>query len=92
MSDVERYISRRKRQRPGFARDFEPGYRLFEFGVMLRQAREHAGVTQEAIARKLRTRKSAISRIENHAQDIRLSTLQKYARALGKDLKVELTS
>ena len=59
---------------------------------MLRQAREHAGVTQEAIARKLRTRKSAISRIENHAQDIRLSTLQKYAGALGKDLKVELTS
>jgi ribosome-binding protein aMBF1 (putative translation factor) len=91
MSDVERFISRRKKQRPGFTKNFEPGYRLFEFGVMLRQAREHAGVTQADIARKLRTKKSAISRIENHAQDIRLSTLEKYARALGRNLKVELT-
>jgi HTH-type transcriptional regulator / antitoxin HipB len=58
---------------------------------MLRQAREKAGITQEAIAKKLRTKKSAISRIENHAEDIRLSTLNKYAKALGKKLKVHLT-
>jgi transcriptional regulator with XRE-family HTH domain len=58
---------------------------------MLRQARERAGVTQEKIARKLRTKKSAISRIENHAEDIRLSTLEKYAKALGMRLKVQLT-
>ncbi|MEK6756485.1 MAG: helix-turn-helix domain-containing protein, partial [Bacteroidota bacterium] len=44
----------------------------------------------EAIAKKLRTKKSAISRIENHAEDIRLSTLGKYAKALGKKLKVHL--
>jgi transcriptional regulator with XRE-family HTH domain len=58
---------------------------------MLRQARERAGVTQETIAKKLRTKKSAISRIENHAEDIRLSTLEKYAKALGMRLKVHLT-
>jgi len=91
MSDVERYIVKRKRQRRRFAKDFESGYRAFEFSVMLRQARERAGVTQETIARKLRTKKSAISRIENHAEDIRLSTLEKYAKALGMRLKVQLT-
>lgn len=91
MSDVERYISKRKKQRPRFAKDFESGYQAFEFSVMLRQARERAGVTQENIARKLRTKKSAISRIENHAEDIRLSTLEKYAKALGMRLKVQLT-
>jgi len=91
MSDVERYIAKRKRQRPSFAKDFESGYQAFEFSVMLRQARERAGVTQEKIARKLRTKKSAISRIENHAADIRLSTLEKYAKALGMRLKVQLT-
>ena len=58
---------------------------------MLRKAREDAGVTQETIARKLRTKKSAISRIENHAEDIRLSTLEKYANALGRKLRVQLT-
>jgi HTH-type transcriptional regulator/antitoxin HipB len=91
MSDVEKYIARRKKQRPGFAKDFESGYQTFEFSIMLRRARERAGVTQEKIARKLRTKKSAISRIENHAEDIRLSTLEKYAKALGMRLKVQLT-
>ena len=91
MSDVERYIDARKRRNPKFAEGFETGYEAFEFSVMLRQARERAGITQEAIAKRLRTKKSAISRIENHAEDIRLSTLGKYARALGKKLRVQLT-
>ena len=91
MSDVERYIEKRKKRNPKFAENFESGYDAFEFSVMLRQAREDAGITQEAIAKKLRTKKSAISRIENNAEDIRLSTLNKYAKALGKKLKVHLT-
>ena len=90
MSDVERYIERRKKRNARFAENFESGYEAFEFSVMLRQAREKAGITQEAIAKKLRTKKSAISRIENHAEDIRLSTLGKYAKALGKRLRVQL--
>ena len=91
MSDVERYIEQRKKRSPKFEKDFESGYGAFEFSVMLRQARERAGVTQEMIAKKLRTKKSAISRIENRAQDIRLSTLDKYAKALGMRLRVQLT-
>ncbi|MBM4162605.1 MAG: helix-turn-helix transcriptional regulator [Ignavibacteria bacterium] len=90
MSDVERYIENRKKRSPKFAQDFESGYEAFEFSVMLRQARKRAGITQEMIASKLRTKKSAVSRIENHAEDIRLSTLEKYAKALGKKLKVQL--
>jgi transcriptional regulator with XRE-family HTH domain len=57
---------------------------------MLRQARERVGATQEQIARKLRTKKSAISRIENHAEDVRLSTLDKYATALGMQLRIQI--
>ena len=38
------------------------------------------------VAQKLNTKKSAISRIENHAEDVRLSTLGKYAKVLGKKL------
>lgn len=92
MSDVERYIETRKKRNPRFAENFDPGYEAFEFSVMLRQARERAGITQEVIAKRLRTKKSAISRIENHAEDIRLSTLGRYAKALGMKLKVQLTS
>ena len=90
MRDVERYIEKRKARSPKFAKDFEAGYEALEISVMLREARVRSGVTQEAIAKKLRTKKSAISRIENHAQDIRLSTLEKYAKALGMRIKVQL--
>jgi ribosome-binding protein aMBF1 (putative translation factor) len=91
MSDVERYIEKRKKQSARFAKDYESGYQTFEFSVMLREARERAGVTQETVAKRLRTKKSAISRIENHAEDIRLSTLHRYAKALGKRLRVQIT-
>ena len=90
MSDVERYIKKRKAKDPAFAEGFESGYREFEIGVLLRQAREDAGLTQEQLATKIQTKKTAISRLENHAEDIKLSTLQKVARALGKDLQVSL--
>ena len=88
MNDLKRNIEQRKKRDPEFAKDFDKGYQDFKIGVMLRQAREDAGLTQEEIASQMNTKKSAISRIENHAQDIRLSTLDKYAKALGKRLHV----
>lgn len=90
MSDVERYIARRKQTDPEFSEGFEEGYKEFEFGVLLRQARQEAGLTQEQLARLMRTKKTAISRLENRAGDIRLSTLRKAARALGKELVLSL--
>jgi len=90
MSDLEKYITKRKKQSKRFAKNYESEYEAFEFSVILRQAREQSGITQEVVAKRLGTKKSAISRIENHAEDIRLSTLDKYARAVGKKLRVEL--
>ena len=51
---------------------------------------ELSGMTQEQLAEKLETKKSVISRMENHSEDIRLSTLQKVAAVFGKQLKVAL--
>lgn len=90
MDDLEKYISRRKKKSLKFAKDFESGYQDFKIGVMLKQARKNAGITQEDLAKKLHTKKSAISRIENHSKDIRLSTLEKFAQALGRQIKVEV--
>ena len=90
MSDLDKYINKRKRRDAEFAEGFEAGYSNFKVGVLLKQARERAGMTQDEVARKLRTKKSSISRIENHAEDIRLSTIQRYAKALGKTVKVEI--
>lgn len=92
MSDLDEYIERRKARDPEFSEEFESGYKRFRIGVALRQAREEADMTQEEVANQIGTHKSAISRIENHAEDIRLSTLEKYADALGLNLEIKLTS
>jgi DNA-binding XRE family transcriptional regulator len=90
MDDLDKYIKARKEKSPKFAKNFEEGYEQFKIGILLKQARLDAGFTQEQVAEKLSTKKSAISRIENHAEDIRLSTLANYARALGKQLHLEV--
>jgi len=90
MSDLEKYIKERKKRDPEFAKGFEEGYKEFMIGVLLRQAREEAGFTQEELANAIETKKTVISRLENHANDVRLSTLRKVAHALGKELVVEI--
>ncbi len=92
MSDLQKYIVKRKKSDPEFAKDYEIGYQNFKIGVILRQMRKDSGITQEELAERLKTKKSVISRIENHAEDIRLSTLNKYAETLGKTLKIQFVS
>jgi HTH-type transcriptional regulator/antitoxin HipB len=90
MRNIQSYINKRKLRDPKFAKGFDTGYEQFKIGVMLKQAREEAGLTQEQLAKKLNTKKSAISRIENHAEDIKLSTLENFANALGKKLHLKV--
>jgi len=91
MKNLKTYISERKVRDPKFAENFDSGYQEFKIGVVLKIAREEAGLTQEQLAKKLNTKKTAISRIENHAEDIKLSTLEKFAQALGKKLTINVT-
>ncbi|GDY21085.1 hypothetical protein LBMAG56_24310 [Verrucomicrobiota bacterium] len=89
-ADLARDVERRKRTDAKSTADSVSGYQEFKVGVLLRQAREQAGLTQEDLARRTKTKKSAISRLANHAEDMRLSTLARVARALGKTLRIEL--
>jgi len=90
MSELKKYIAERKKSDKNFAKGYEEGYEQFKVGVLLREARQSAGLTQEELARRLKTKKTAISRIENHAEDIKLSTLERVAGALGKRLHVSI--
>ena len=90
MSDLTKYTRSRAARDPEFAEGLEAGYEDFKIGALLRQAREQAGLTQEDVAERLETKKSAISRIENSAGSIRLSTLERYAQAIGWKLFLEL--
>ena len=90
MSDLKKYLDKRKASDSEFAENYEEGYQAFKFGVLLKEARKDAGLTQLDLAVKLHTQKSAISRIENHSEDVKLSTLEKFASALGKKLEIRL--
>ena len=91
MDDLEKYIQKRKDQSSEFYEQFEEGYKNFKIGILLRRAREEAGVTQDELAKLLNTKQSAISRIENHSEDIRLSTLKNYVESVGKKLRVVIS-
>ncbi len=90
MSDLKKYIDKRKLHDSEFNKNYESGYQEFKIGAILRLAREEAGLTQAQLADKLNTKKTAISRMENHAEDIKISTLEKFAKALGKTLRIEV--
>ena len=88
--DLDDYISQRKETDSEFAQNFDTGYEEFKIGMMIKEMRLESGMTQEQLAEKLETKKSVISRMENHSEDIRLSTLQKVASVFGKQLKVSM--
>ena len=91
MSNLKKYVSTRKARDPEFEKGYEEGYQAFKIGALLRLAREESGLTQEEVAKRLNTKKSAISRIENHAEDIKLSTLEKFASVLGRKIEISIT-
>jgi DNA-binding XRE family transcriptional regulator len=70
---------------------YEEEFESFKLGVMLQELRREHGMTQEQLASKCGTTKTYISRIENNASDIRLSTLMRIIRkGFGKRLNVSV--
>jgi len=84
------YVKKRLKKKEISEKTFWEGYDDFKVGVMLKEARLQSGMTQEEVAKKLRTTKSVISRIENHSQNITLATLEKFAKAVGKNIRINI--
>ncbi len=63
----------------------------FRLGVMLKEARKEASVTQEELAERTGTKKSYISRIERGKSDIQISTYYKLIEiGLGRQLNISI--
>jgi HTH-type transcriptional regulator / antitoxin HipB len=70
---------------------YEQGFEAFKIGVLIQEARKKQNMTQKQLAEKVGTTKNYISRIENNASDIRLSTLMRIINeGLGGQLKLSL--
>lgn len=79
------------RKRKGFDQAYESLALEYELANQMLSARSRAGLTQDAVAERMGTTKSAISRLEaagKHAPS--LSTLERYARAVGCELEVRM--
>lgn len=72
----KKYGKRGKKTREKYEEDFE----AFKIGVLIQEARKKKHLTQEELAEKVGTTKNYISRIENNASDIRLTTLMRIVR------------
>lgn len=78
-------------QRRGFSDEYEAREVEYSLATEMLAARARAGLTQEAVAGRMGTTKSAISRLESagkHAPSV--ASLKKYAAAVGCRLKIEL--
>ena len=78
-------------KRPGFKRAYAALEEEYALVSQMLAARGRAGLTQEAVAARMGTTKSAVSRLEaagRHAPSF--STLQKYARAVGCRIEIKL--
>lgn len=70
---------------------FDADSLAFRIGVMLKEARKEANITQEQLAEKTGTKKSYISRIEKGQSDIQISTYYKLIEiGLGKHLNISI--
>ena len=81
----------RARLKSGFDQAYESLELEYALASQMLAARSQAGLTQDAVAERMGTTKSAISRLEaagRHAPS--LATLKKYAAAVGCDLQVKL--
>lgn len=70
---------------------FDADSLAFRLGVMLKEARKAAKLTQEELAERTGTKKSYISRIERGLSDIQISTYYKLIEiGLGKNLNITI--
>ncbi len=77
--------------RKGFAEAYESLALEYELTNQLLRARARAGLTQDAVAERMGTTKSAVSRLEAAGKHTpSLGTLKRYAQAVGCDLHVRL--
>jgi DNA-binding XRE family transcriptional regulator len=77
--------------REGFNEAYEALALEYQVAEQMLKARARAGLTQDAVAERMGTTKSAISRLESAGRHTpSLATLKRYALAVGCELQVKL--
>ena len=73
---------------PEFRRFYEEADIELRVALEVTKAREAQKMTQGDLAEALNTKQQTVSRIERGAQNVTIETLDRIAKALGRDLQV----
>ncbi len=92
ITTFEDHLDKRYGKKGTSSRDvFATEYEAFKLGVLIQEERKKKQITQEELALRCGTNKAYISRIENDASDIRLSTLLRIIeKGFGGHLKLSI--
>jgi DNA-binding XRE family transcriptional regulator len=92
LTSLSEFIDNKVGKRGTKKRDkFEAEYDAFKLGVLIQQARQEKGLTQEQVAELSGTNKSYISKLEKDLKDVRFSTLQRIIKeGLGGHLEISI--
>ena len=77
---------------PEYAREFALQEDEFQIARVLLRARLRAGMTQKEVAERMGTTQSVVARMESGKPLPSLSSINRYARAVGSDVKITLES
>ncbi len=91
MSDVQKYIDKKEAEWPGFRQEVENETKNLLISEKIRMMRLEAGMTQDELAKKMKTTKSAISRLENNFSSMKIETIEKVAKVFNKKLSISFT-
>lgn len=93
LTDFENILIEKYGEKGTSGRDkFDADSLAFRLGIMLKEARREAKITQSQLAERTGTKKSYISRIENGQSDIQISTYYKIIEiGLGRHLHISIT-
>lgn len=71
------------------ARDeYEAAVDLLVVGAKIRALRKASGLTQDQLAERMQVKRAQISKIETDMKDLKLSTVLRVFRALGKEARL----
>lgn len=87
---LDEMIVERTKANPEFPELLDAAVRRRRLLEALASEREAKGLSQTVVAARMHTSQSAVARIEKAEVDVKLSTLERYAAAVGKQVHWEL--
>lgn len=89
---LEELVAERTAKNPAFPELVAAALRRRELLRALAARREKMGLSQTAVAARMQTSQSAVARLEAGEIDARLSTVERFAAALGQKVEWRLAS